>query len=105
MEASGTRIEPSRVIGEAFETYRNHAGALLGGAVIVIGIAGLIEGLLLITGSLILTTLGILIGLAAELPLHGLCGEARPGRPRRSQGLHRRRALLDTRPRTWARSS
>ena len=66
MEASGTRIEPSRVIGEAFETYRNQAGALLGGAVIVIGIAGLIEGLLLITGSLILTTLGILIGIAAS---------------------------------------
>ena len=52
MEASGNRIEPGRVIGEAFETYRSQAGALLGGAVIVIGIAGVIEGLLLITGSL-----------------------------------------------------
>jgi hypothetical protein len=66
MEASANRVEPGRVIGEAFETYRDQAGALLGGALIVIGIAGLIEGLLAITGSLFLVLLGLLIGLAAS---------------------------------------
>lgn len=84
MEATANRIEPGRVIGEAFETYRSHAGALLGGAVIVIGIAGVIEGLLLITGSLILTTLGLLIGLAASFLYTGyvvkLVQDVRDGR-------------------------
>jgi hypothetical protein len=65
MELTTNRIEPGRVIGEAFETYRSHAGALLGGAVIVIGIAGIIEGLLSVSGSIILGILGALIGLAA----------------------------------------
>ena len=66
MEASTPRIEPGRVIGEAFETYRSQAGPLLGGAVILIGIAGLIAALLAITGSLILAFLGVLIGLGAS---------------------------------------
>jgi len=66
MEASAHRVEPGRVISEAFETYQSQAGALLGGALIVIGIAGLIEGLLAVTGSLFLVLLGILIGLAAS---------------------------------------
>jgi hypothetical protein len=65
MEATTRRIEPGRVIGEAFETYRNHAGALLVGAVIVIGIAGIIEGLLSVSDSIILGILGALVGLAA----------------------------------------
>jgi hypothetical protein len=65
MEATTRRIEPGRVIGEAFDAYRNHAGALLGGALIVIGIAGVIEGLLSVSGSLILGIIGALIGLAA----------------------------------------
>jgi len=84
MEATANRIEPGRVIGEAFETYREHAGALLGGALIVIGIAGVIEGLLLITGSLVLTTIGILIGLAASFLYTGyvvkLVQDVRDGR-------------------------
>jgi hypothetical protein len=66
MEATGNRIEPGRVIGEAFETYQSQAGPLLGGALIVIGIAGVIEGILAITGSFILVLLGVLIGLAAS---------------------------------------
>jgi hypothetical protein len=65
MEATGNRVEPGRVIGEAFETYRAHAGALLGGALIVIGIAGVIEGLLSVSGSLVLGIIGALVGLAA----------------------------------------
>jgi hypothetical protein len=66
MEASVSRIEPGRVIGEAFQTYQQHAGPLLGGAVIVIGIAGVISGLLGMTDSLVLILLGVLIGLAAS---------------------------------------
>jgi hypothetical protein len=65
MEATSNRVEPGRVISEAFETYRSHAGALLGGALIVIGIAGVIEGLLSVSGSIILGLLGALVGLAA----------------------------------------
>jgi hypothetical protein len=65
MEATSRSIEPGRVIGEAFETYRNHAGALLGGALIVIGIASVVEGLLSVSGSIILGVLGALVGLAA----------------------------------------
>jgi hypothetical protein len=65
MEASTRTIEPGRVIGEAFETYRAHAAPLLGGALLVIGIAGLAEGLLSVSGSIVLGILGALIGLAA----------------------------------------
>jgi hypothetical protein len=65
MEASTRTVEPGRVIGEAFETYRSHAAPLLGGALLVIGIAGVIEGLLSVSGSLILGILGALVGLAA----------------------------------------
>jgi hypothetical protein len=65
MEASAQRIDPGRVIGEAFQTYQQHASPLLGGAVIVIGIAGVASGLLGMTDSLVLLLLGILIGLAA----------------------------------------
>jgi hypothetical protein len=65
MEATTNRIEPGRVIGEAFETYRSHAAPLLIGALLVIGIAGIIEGLLSVSGSLILGLLGALVGLAA----------------------------------------
>jgi len=65
MEASTNRIEPGRVIGEAFEIYRSHAAPLLGGALIVIGVAGVIEGLLSITDSIFLALLGAAIGLAA----------------------------------------
>lgn len=65
MEATERRIEPGRVIGEAFETYRSHAAPLLGGALLVIGIAGIIEGLLSVSGSIILGIVGALVGLAA----------------------------------------
>jgi hypothetical protein len=65
MEATGRRIEPGRVISEAFETYRNHAAPLLGGALLVIGIAGVVEGLLSVSGSVILGLIGALVGLAA----------------------------------------
>jgi hypothetical protein len=66
MEASATGIQPGRVISEAFDTYRDQAGPLLGGAAILIGIAALIEGLLAITGSLILFAIGVAIALGAS---------------------------------------
>jgi hypothetical protein len=65
MEASANRIDPGRVIGEAFRTYQSQAAPLLGGAVIVIGIAGVINGLLGMSESLVLILLAVLIGLAA----------------------------------------
>jgi uncharacterized membrane protein YjgN (DUF898 family) len=84
MEASAHGVEPRRVISEAFETYQAQAGPLLGGALIVIGIAGLIEGLLAITGSLILVLLGTLIALAASFLYTGyvvkLVQDVRDGR-------------------------
>jgi hypothetical protein len=85
MEASTTRsIEPGRVISEAFANYRDHAGALLGGAVIVIGIAGVIDGLLSRSGSLFLILLGSAIGLAASFLYTGyvvkLVQDVRDGR-------------------------
>ena len=65
MEGTANRIEPGRVIGEALETYRSHAGPLLIGALLVIGIAGVIEGLLSTSGSIILGIVGALVGLVA----------------------------------------
>lgn|SRR5262249_52536674 len=65
MEASEHRIEVGRVIGEAFETYRGYAAVLLGGAVILIGIAAVINAILATTGSLALVLVGAVIGLVA----------------------------------------
>jgi hypothetical protein len=65
MEASTRSIDPTRVIGEAFQTYRDHAGALLGGALIVIGISAVINGLLATTDSLFLIAFGIVVSILA----------------------------------------
>jgi Uncharacterised protein family (UPF0259) len=90
MEATGNRIEAGRVLNEAFETYQSHAGALLGGAVIVIGIAGVVNGILVVAGSLILALLGALIGLAAGFLYTGyvvkLVQDVRDGRRDSSVG-------------------
>jgi hypothetical protein len=90
MEATGNRIEAGRVISEAFETYQSHAGPLLGGALIVIGIAGVINGILVVTGSLILALVGALIGLAAGFLYTGyvvkLVQDVRDGRRDNSVG-------------------
>jgi hypothetical protein len=84
MEASTRTIEPGRVIGEAFETYRSQAGPLLGGALIVIGVAGVVEGLLSVSGSVVLGILGALVGLAATFLYTGyvvkLVQDVRDGR-------------------------
>ena len=84
MEASGNRIEASRVISEAFETYGNYVGPLIGGAAIVIGIAGVINGLCAISGSLFLILLGGIISLVAQVLYTGyvvkLVQDVRDGR-------------------------
>jgi Uncharacterised protein family (UPF0259) len=84
MEATANRIEPGRVISEAFETYRSHAGALLGGAVIVIGISAVINGIFATTGSLALVAVGVLISIVAGVLYAGyvvkLVQDVRDGR-------------------------
>jgi hypothetical protein len=84
MEASTTRIEAGAVIGEAFDTYRKFIGPLLGGAVIVIGVAAVINGLLGLSESLVLVLLGSLISFAAAFLYTGyvvkLVQDVRDGR-------------------------
>ncbi|HET8592368.1 MAG TPA: hypothetical protein VFL56_01775 [Solirubrobacterales bacterium] len=90
MEASANRIEPGRVIGEAFETYRNYAAVLLGGALIVIGVAGVINGLLAASESLLLILLGLLVSFVAGALYTGyvvkLVQDVRDGRLDQSVG-------------------
>jgi hypothetical protein len=66
MEASGNRIDVGKVIGETFSIYGAHAGVLLGAAVIVFVIAGVIQGLLATSGSLILVLIGSAVVLVAS---------------------------------------
>jgi len=78
------RIEPPRVIAEAFQTYRSQAGALLGGALILIGIAAVASGIFANTDSLVLLSLGILITIVAGVLYTGyvvkLVQDVRDGR-------------------------
>jgi hypothetical protein len=67
MEAGRAEIEPGRVIREAFDTYGKYAGPLLGGAVVLLGGAGLANGLLRTSGSLGLGLLGSVISLLATV--------------------------------------
>jgi len=84
MEASGNRIDASRVISESFATYRDHAGTLLGGALIVIGITSIINNLLALSGSIFLILAGIIVGLIGQVLYTGyvvkLVQDARDGR-------------------------
>jgi hypothetical protein len=90
MEASASRIEPGRVISEAFETYSKYVGPLLGGAVIVIGLAGIINGLLRSTDSAVLWALGSLVTLIASVLYTGyvvkLVQDVRDGRLDQNMG-------------------
>src|SRR4029078_5033461 len=65
MEGSASRVDVGRVLSEAFETYRHFAGALLGGALVVIGIAGVVKGVLEVTDSIVLALLGAIVYIAA----------------------------------------
>lgn len=67
MEASSGRIDATRVVGEAFDTYRENFGALFGGAIVVLGITGLINGLLASTGSVFLVLIGAIIALVGSV--------------------------------------
>lgn len=84
MEASGNRIDASRVISESFGTYRDQIGPLLGGAVIVIGITSIINNLLALSNSLILILAGIIVGLIGQVLYTGyvvkLVQDVRDGR-------------------------
>jgi hypothetical protein len=84
MEATGNRIEPGRVIGEAFETYRNNAGAVLLVAVAIFGGAALANGLLRATGNLVLAVVAGIITLIAHVLYTGyvvkLVQDVRDGR-------------------------
>ena len=84
MEAGGTHIESGRVISEAFENYRNYAGPLLAGALLVLGIAGVISGLLEATDNLVLALVGLIVYIAAGVLYTGyvvkLVQDVRDGR-------------------------
>lgn len=84
MEAGGTHIESGRVISEAFENYRNYAGPLLAGALLVVGIAGVISGVLEASDSLLLALLGLIVYIAAGVLYTGyvvkLVQDVRDGR-------------------------
>jgi hypothetical protein len=90
MEAAGTQIEPTKVIGEAFDTYGKYAGPVLGGAVVLLGGAGLANGLLQAAGSLLLGFLGSIISLLASVLYAGytvkLVQDVRDGRLDNSVG-------------------
>jgi hypothetical protein len=84
MEATERRIDAGKVIGEAFNTYGKYFGPLIGGAVILIGIAGLINGILRTTDSVILSLVGSIITLVATVLYTGyvvkLVQDVRDGR-------------------------
>jgi hypothetical protein len=84
MEASESRVDVGRVLGEAFETYRRFAGPLLGGALVVLGIAGVVRGVLEATDSLVLALLGLIVYIAAGVLYTGyvvkLVQDTRDGR-------------------------
>jgi hypothetical protein len=84
MEASGSRVDVGRVLREAFETYRRFAGPLLGGALVVLGIAGVIKGVLEASGGVALVLLGLIVYIAAGVLYTGyvvkLVQDTRDGR-------------------------
>ena len=84
METSASRIEPGRVIGEAFQTYRDQVSAILGGALIVIGITSVINNLLGLTDSVILIFAGLIVALIGQVLYTGyvvkLVQDVRDGR-------------------------
>jgi hypothetical protein len=65
MEASANRIEVGRVIGESFDLYKRHAGALLGTAVVVFVISGVIEGILRDEGGIVLSLIATVVNMVA----------------------------------------
>ncbi len=66
MEATGNQISAGKVVGEALDTYRDYFGPVFGGALILIGIAAVINGLLATSDSAILVALGSIVALVAQ---------------------------------------
>jgi hypothetical protein len=68
MEATGApvdrRISVGEVLSETFSTYRENWAPLIGSAIVVFGIVGLVAGLLQSTGSVVLALIGAIIRLA-----------------------------------------
>lgn len=71
MEATGSQISSGKVVSEAIETYRDYFGPVFGGAVILIGIAAVINGLLSSSGELVLLMLGGIVGLVGQFLFTG----------------------------------
>lgn len=84
MEATTRSIEPGRVIGEAFETYRDNAGAVLMVAVAIFGGSALATGLLRATGNWVLAVVAAIVTLVAHVLYTGyvvkLVQDVRDGR-------------------------
>jgi hypothetical protein len=59
------RIEVGRVISETFDMYGKHAGALLGAAVVIFTISGVIQGFLRDEGGFVLLTLSSIVSIVA----------------------------------------
>jgi hypothetical protein len=90
VEASGARIEPGKVISEAFETYQQNAAPLLGTAIVVLGLATLASRLLATAESVVLSLVGTIITLIAQALFTGfvvrLVEDVRDGRRDHSVG-------------------
>jgi hypothetical protein len=90
MEASQAQIEPTKVIGEAFDVYGKYVGPLLGGALILIGIAAVINGVCAASGSLGLVLVGLAVTIVAQVLYTGyvvkLVQDVRDGRLDDSMG-------------------
>lgn len=74
MEASRQtdRVNISRVLGEMFEIYRAHAGVLLGSALAIFLVVGLIQGLLAAAGGIVLSLIGSIIYLVGVTLYSGM---------------------------------
>jgi hypothetical protein len=74
MEATrqGDRVNVSGVISEMFSIYGAHAGVLLGSALVIFLIVGLIQGLLAAAGGVLLLLLGQIIYLVAVTLYSGM---------------------------------
>jgi hypothetical protein len=66
MEASGSRVDVGRVFGQTIDTYRENFSPLIGGALIVVGAAALLAGILAATDSLVLAVIGAIIQFIAS---------------------------------------
>lgn len=68
MEASPStkRVEVGGVVGETFSVYRDNAVVLIGGAVVVFAVVGLVSGLLSEAGGLLATLLALVVRMAGQ---------------------------------------